>query len=256
MIEPATIMALNATYERIGQRDNSADHSFFMETLLACNSIEYLDYHYGLIVRSDCHSALFELICRGFHKRGNAGERYLLDRLKVETDARISATVLQILGGFRYANGTHIHETAQFARSHLSSSDSVLRLRSIWVLGWTGTPADIEPLAQTLRSDSDPRNRSSAAAAMMQLFMNDSTVAKHALIRLEAAMWSERNDWTLEHILIAIQEISGCAFGLNPATRTPASRRLLESAKAMAEAYFASKHTAVAHASPQNQESR
>lgn len=234
------ISSLQTTFDCIKRNSDPSARIEFGVALLHSNAPEYLDYHYHLLELNDCDAELFALICRKFGQRGDAGESYLSTRIETETSDRVRATVLQILGGFKYTKGKCLGQTAQLARSFLDSSNPELRLRALWVIGWLGGSTDFAQLAEVLRSDPEPKNRGSAATAMMQIFFNDKSVATDALAHLKGSLMSEADLGALEEILISIQEISGEKLGLNASTHKPTVKAQVERAKRKAESFFSS----------------
>ncbi|HQJ05696.1 MAG TPA: HEAT repeat domain-containing protein, partial [Spirochaetota bacterium] len=142
----------------------------FAGKLMEQNSKEYLDFHYEIIRDTDIEGRVYDFLCREFRNRRNEGENYLLDKIKSESDDYVKASVLQILGSYRYAERKD--ETADLARDLLTSDVSVLRCRALWVLGWIGAPDDLEAISKALYNDTDEDNRCWAATAMMQMFFD------------------------------------------------------------------------------------
>ncbi len=229
------IEQLRAHYHSIKDSDDVSDHFDFGAALLESDSSAYLHFHYLLIATADCNANLFEWICRKFGDRGSVGEDYLLQRFADEPEDQVKARTLQILGGYKYAGGKRLGETASLARHFISSPTDVLRCRAIWVIGWLGSTSDIMKLAAVLHDDPEAELRCGAATAMMQIYFNHKTSAAKALPHLKKALEVETDLKAIEGVLVSIQEISGKKLGLRSTSHEPVGKEKLEAAKKKAE---------------------
>ena len=198
----------------------------FARKLMEQNSKEYLDFHYGIIQDTETEGSVYDFICRKFRDRGDAGEDYLIERINTEQNNEVKASVLQMLGSYR--NGNHKAETAELARGFLKSISSVLRCRALWVLGWIGTPDDLEAISKALYCDTDEDNRCWAASAMMQMFFDYKEIAPIALTYLKKALETEATTKAKWGILLSVQEISGNRLGLKSNSHTLPSERTIK----------------------------
>lgn len=231
------ISDLKEYFEQVkdNEQEKIIDIFKFTKELTSINTLEYLDYHYSLLERSDIKPSTYDTICRAFNKRNYNGEDYLLERIRKESDEHVIATVLQILGRFKYSNGRRLNETADLARNFLHSESSKLRCRALWVIGWVGNKLDIGTLGEILFKDDNNENRGWAATAMMQIFFNDKCVKYESLKYLNKALDSETNPEALVCILVAIQEITEKKLGISSSSKNKVSQEKIEKAKIKAK---------------------
>ncbi len=231
MPAPDTINQLREEFSEISNIKNITLQMAFCKKLVASNDAEFLDLHYELLRERTIDKGLFQFLRNFFDNRGPAGEDYLLEKIVVETDLALQGDVLQMLGGMRYRSGKRLAETAEWARILLKSDSDRLRCRAIWVLGWLGTPDDIDNLlSDRLFHDTNNENRGWAATAMMQIFFTDETTAEKSLGYLKQAIRTEKDYFTLEMILISIQEITGKRFGLKTRSHERAPKEKVDAA--------------------------
>lgn len=217
------------------QNENSTGPRFaFIKELLQENSPEMLEFHYSLLSQYNIDPELYGAVCRKFSERGEAGELYLLSRINDEEDPELKATVLQILGTYKYKNGKHLEETAQLARVFLHSAHAGLRMRALWVIGWVGNPSDIEQVGTLLLFDPAPENKSWAATTLMQLYTTFPETRKQSTQLLQQALQTELNEHTLNAVLVSLQEISSNNWNLDDANMEANTTKKLELAKAKA----------------------
>ncbi|TKC08055.1 HEAT repeat domain-containing protein [Pedobacter polaris] len=193
----------------------------FGAKLIQSNTADFLDFHYSILAEADTEKKLYDFIARKFKDRHSSGEDYLLTRIKSEQDNVVKATVLQILGSFKYSKINRATETADLARKFLTSESDTLRCRALWVIGWTGNVNDIEQISTLLFNDTNNENRCWAGTAMMQISFNDKISIEKSLPYLKVAIAKETDIKALEGILVSIQEITGKKLGLSPSSHDP-----------------------------------
>ncbi|MCR6479062.1 HEAT repeat domain-containing protein [Variovorax sp. ZS18.2.2] len=237
--ESLAIESLRQRFNAIRIDTDVSDMFDFGADLLELQSPEALDFHYALLRDTGMDGELYDWLCRKFSDRGDAGEDHLHARFAQEQDASLQATVLQMLGTFKYRKGRRLKDTAALARAALGSPHDDLRCKGLWVIGWLGTTADIAKVAPLLAKDPVPANRHWAASALMQIFFNHRSAAPRALACLREALEAETDAVVLGGILVAVQEIAGKKFGLASNSHEAPSAEKLEAALAKARRMFA-----------------
>lgn len=237
--ESPAVESLRQRFDAIRIDTDVSDMFDFGAQLLELQSAEALDFHYALLRDTGMDGELYDWICRKFSDRGDAGEDHLHARFALEQDASLQATVLQMLGTFKYRKGRRLKDTAALARAALGAAHDELRCKGLWVIGWLGTTGDIARVAPLLAGDPVPANRRWAASALMQIVLNHRGAAPKALARLREALDAEADPVALGGILVAVQEIAGKKFGLSASSHEPASAEKLEAALAKARRMFA-----------------
>ena len=216
-----TIETLRIYFDKIKLGCDTPTRFDFGAKLVQSNATDFLDFHYSILAETETEKDLYDFIARKFKDRHSAGEDYLLNRIKSEQDDFIKATVLQILGLFKYSKINRATETADLARQFLTSESDTLRCRALWVIGWTGNVNDIEQISTLLFNDNNNENRCWAATAMMQISFNDKTSIEKSLSYLKIAIDKETDLKALEGVLVSIQEITGKKLGLNASSHDP-----------------------------------
>ncbi|MDP9993123.1 hypothetical protein J2W28_003581 [Variovorax boronicumulans] len=237
--ESKAIEALRRRFDTIRIDTDVSDMFDFGADLLALQSAEALAFHYELLRDTGMDSELFDWLCRKFSERGDAAEDHLLACFAEEHDPAMQATVLQMLGTFKYRKGRRLKETAALARAALASPNEDLRCKGLWVIGWLGGTADVAKVAPLLASDPIAANRQWAASALMQIVLNRRSAAPKALECLRTALEAETDPVALRGILVAVQEIAGKKFGLSSSSHEQPSEDKLQAALAKARRMFA-----------------
>lgn len=228
------LQALQEKFKQLKNETSTGPRFAFIKELLQENSPEMLEFHYSLLSQYNIDAELYGAVCRKFSERGEAGELYLLSRINEEEDPEVKATVLQILGTFKYKNGKHLEETAQLARGFLNASDAGLRRRALWVIGWVGNPGDIDQVGTLLFFDPESENKSWAATTLMQLYTTFPETRKQSSRLLQQALQAELTEHTLNAVLISLQEISSNNWDLDDANMEANTTKKLQSAKVKA----------------------
>lgn len=237
--ESKAIETLRRRFKTIRTDTDVSDMFDFGADLLELQSAEALAFHYELLSDTGMDSELYDWLCRKFSERGNEAEDHLLANFEREQDPAMQATVLQMLGTFKYRKGQRLKETAALARAALASPHEDLRCKGLWVIGWLGGTTDIAKVAPLLANDSAVANRGWAASALMQIVLNRRSAAPKALECLRAALEIESDPVALRGILVAVQEIAGKKFGLSSSSHDPPSEEKLQAALAKARRMFA-----------------
>ena len=237
--ENKAIETLRRRFETIRTDTDVTDMFDFGADLLKLQSAEALAFHYELLRDTGMDSELYDWLCRKFSERGDEAENHLLASYEREQDPGMQATVLQMLGTFKYRKGQRLKETAALARAALASPHDDLRCKGLWVIGWLGGTADIAKVAPLLANDFAVANRAWAASALMQIVLNRRSAAPKALECLRAALELESDPVALRSILVAVQEIAGKKFGMSSSSHAPPSEEKLQAALAKARRMFA-----------------
>lgn len=214
-----TIENLQNEFDNIKAIKDYSVHLEFLKKLKESDDKKHLDFHYELLKEQDINEELFQLLRRKFTNRGPIAEDYLLEKITMEANTALQGDILQMLGGMKYYGGKRLDETAEWARLFLKSDIDSSRCRAIWVLGWLGTTDDIDLLSHNLFNDISNENRGWAATAFMQIFFSNEATAKKSFNYLKEALKRETDYFTLEMILVSIQEITGKKLGLSSSSR-------------------------------------
>jgi len=182
-------------------------HQKFIKQLLSSDAPEIIAYHFSLLKRRE-NWDLYQDIRYAFRKRGAVAERFLVDKMKTESDPELQADALQILGGLRSK------EVLPLARHFVSHQDPDLRYRACIVLGWVGTEDDIDILGNLLLNDSKGLIRGYAATALRQLWRRLPEAKPQILVNLKKALESEIDAEALPLIIVSLQSIMNKGFGL------------------------------------------
>ena len=239
MSSPPTLDALRQRFAEIRTDTDVSDMFDFGADLLALQSPEALAFHYALLHDTGMDSELYDWLCRKFGERGDEAEDHLLAQFEQEPDPAMQATVLQMLGAFKYRKGRRLKETATLARAALASPHDELRCKGLWVIGWLGGTTDIAKVVPLLTHDAVAANRQWAASALMQIVFSRRSAAPKALEPLRQALDTETDPVVLGSILVAVQEIAGKKFGLSSSSHEPPSEEKLQAALGKARRMFA-----------------
>ncbi|GEM_PF-607623 len=237
--ESKAIETLHRRFKTIRTDTDVSDMFDFGADLLELQSTEALAFHYELLRDTSVDSELYDWLCRKFSERGEEAEDHLLASFEREQDPAMQATVLQMLGSFKYRKGRRLKETAALARAALTSPHEELRCKGLWVISWLGGATDIAKVAPLLANGPVVANRGWAASALMQIVFNRRSAAPQALKCLRAALEVESDPVALRVILVAVQEIAGKKFGLSSSSHDPPSEEKLQAALAKARRMFA-----------------
>ncbi len=200
-------LELDSKYAESLATDDFAVHHSFIKLLLSANDESSIAYHYEKL-RAHENRDLYLRLRAAFVKRGEAGARYLVERIADETDPAMRADLLHLLGRLRDPAGLLL------ARKSLSSADSDVRHRACYVLGWMGEPNDVSLLAVPLLRDADPYVRRTAATAHSQFHERLPETKDQLIDNLKKALATETDDSVIGWIIVTIQYILKKRFGL------------------------------------------
>lgn len=196
--------------ELIGSEDPFESIFDFKEGLLSSDSDEFLDFHLS-ILKDRTDEAIYNTLRSFFNQRKDKAktEVFLYNKYKsgIE-DVTLKADVIQILGHLRskYAK--------LLALENLNADKGDLRYRSIIVLGWVGTAADLVQLHERLLNDKDPNLRGFAATAMRQIWFNHPKTKDKILSCIKDAIVSEKSEEALQGMILTVQELTKKKLGL------------------------------------------
>jgi hypothetical protein len=206
--QPRSVERLRADHralEKDGERESFDD---FVSQLVARDDSEALALHYDLLRRRK-NLDLFATVRHGFVDRGQTGSVFLSAKLAKETDTRLMADALLILGLLQAKSARH------FARRFTEHPSPELRSMAATVLGWVGSANDLKTILRDLvLSDPRPKVRGAAAIALRQVWERMPTVKKTALAVLKLALPSEKNQHTVQCIVLTAQSLMNMHLGL------------------------------------------
>jgi len=210
------LKTLREEFERIRMSEDNKTVLVFCSRL---SQSDFIDYHFSLLKEHEVSDKLYQMLRNKFSNHGFKGEKLLIKKIEKEKDKTFQGDILQILGRYKYANGSFLKETAQYAREFLKSENDSLRFRAIIVLGWVGKMSDIKLLADSMFNDDNNQNRGWGASAIMQLFFSCPKIKDKALKYLQQALEKEEDYFTLACILTSIQEIANKKWGISSSTK-------------------------------------
>ena len=182
----------------------------FKNSLLSSNSDEFLNFHLDILKDRE-NEAVYNTVRSFFSKRDDKAktEEFLYKRYKsgIE-DITLKADVIQILGHLRSKYAKLV------ALENLNADKGDLRYRSIIVLGWVGTAADLGQLHERLLNDKDPNLRGFAATAMRQIWFNHPNTKDKILSCIKDAIVSEKSEEALQGMILTVQELTKKKLGL------------------------------------------
>ncbi|SHG09653.1 HEAT repeat domain-containing protein [Pedobacter caeni] len=210
------IKSLNAAYEALKIAENPYDTIFdFKEELLSSDSPEFLDFHYRILqdkalsaqLRSTIKSFFFAEAVNNRNKEVVSNFLYQKYSNGIE-DISVRADVIQLLGNLK---SKHAKEVA-LENINLPKAD--LRYRSIIVLGWIGSTAELKVLNERLLNDPDPQLRGYSATAMRQIWFNHPKSKENILKHIKEAIPGEKEEKALEGMIITVQDLLKKKLGL------------------------------------------
>jgi len=201
------ITTLENEYNIAKKTTSFAQHQKFIKLLLSSNEHEIVNHHFSLIKNRDNWN-LYLRVRAAFKKRGSIAEKFLIDRIKNETDPNLQADALHLLGEL------NSKEAIPISRDFIKRRDPEHREKACYVLGWLGTEDDIDILGDRLLNDPDADIRATAATALDQVRLRLPKTKRQLLINLRQALEKETDEEVTAWIIITIQYIMEKKFGL------------------------------------------
>lgn len=201
------IEELKEEYKKIVEKYDGVKSIVFSKNLCKSNDIDVLDFHYRILKNQE--NELFFYRIRGcFDKHGEAGEKFLLDKIDTEQDPDLRAEALFLLGTMK------CEKTKPVALSFLKHKNRRDRYYGIIVIGWIGNKDDLAILDERLQNEPDDELRGYAATAMRQIWYSKKATDKDILPYLYQALKTEISELTLSMIIVVIQDLLQRKFGL------------------------------------------
>ena len=174
------------------------------------DSDAFLNFHLDILKdRED--QAVYNTVRSFFNKRNDKTktEDFLYERYKsgIE-DIILKADVIHILGHLRSKYAKVV------ALENINVDKGDLRYRSIIVLGWVGTKAELSQLHEPLLNDKDSNLRGFAATAMRQIWFNYPKTKDEILSCIKDAIVSEKSEEALQGMILTVQELTKKKLGL------------------------------------------
>jgi len=202
-----TLDELKQEYQSIKNQESYAKFFKFSKQLTSSHEDTFLDYHLHIIGETE-NNKILQVLANAFTKRGKSAEQYLLKKINQEKDSRKKGMILQMLGKMGST------DSIPHALDFIESEDSNLQYRGIIVIGWVGTPNELEHLEEILLSHNNPEIRGYAATAMRQIWFRLPEVKDSVINSLQKALNNETTEETLSSIIIVLQDILKKKFGL------------------------------------------
>jgi hypothetical protein len=183
-------------------------YSIFENKLLASNEEDILQFHYHIIGKEKISDLYYDLRASFMDRPLESAENFLLKKFSGETNIRMKADIIQILGTLKS------DKILPVAEANITSKDRDIRYRCIIVIGWVGNKNDLEILNERLKNEPDDELRGYAATAMRQLWYKNKVDQTDVLPYLYTAIINEKSEKTLSFIIIVIQNLLKRKFGI------------------------------------------
>jgi HEAT repeat protein len=227
---------LENQYRSVAASTSFAEQQKFIKQLLASNDPETIDYHFSLL-KDRGNRNLYQQIRAAFKKRGPSAAEYLIKRAATEKDPQLLGDILHILGTMDRP------EALPLARKMTRSSEPDVRDKAGYVLGWLGSEADAEIMAELLLHDPAPMVRADLATAHSQMYERHPKAKDRLLDNLRKALDQETDEEVLAWIIITIQNILHKNFGLRENIEEGIHTGDVKRAKEKAQATLMKRHS-------------
>ncbi len=198
---------LNERYLTARDSDDLSTQLDFIDELLSDNDEDIISFHYSLLKdKSDIR--LFQRFRGNFKKRGDAGKKFLLRKIKAETDLDLKSEALFILGTMKCA------EAKPIAIQFLNEDKYDYQYKGIIVIGWLGGKEDVPLLENILRNNKNSELRGYAASALRQIWHSNSKLKKKILRAYYEALENEADDDVNRTIISCTQDMLRKKFGI------------------------------------------
>ena len=201
------IDTLEKEYNAAKETTNFTLHQNFIKLLLSSDDSETINFHFNLLKNRDNWN-LYTRLRAGFKKRGIATEKFLIDKIKNESDDGLQADALHLLGEL------NSNEAVSISKDFIKHQDQTHRETACYVLGWLASENEIDYVADRLLNDSDADIRATAATSLDQIKLRLPETKPKLISILKNALESETNEEVAAWIIITLQYIMGKRFGL------------------------------------------
>jgi hypothetical protein len=210
----ANLNEIKKAYADISANYNPVGLLKLKELLLADNEKDTLLLHYELLHNRAIENIYFAL--RSFFADRSDKDQvatFLYSLFAKEDDNITQGDIIQILGHMRHKLGLNL------AEQNYRNAHSIIRYKSLIVLGWMGTEKHLSILFQVMSKDFDSKNRGFAATSMRQIWYNYPKTKDKILSYLKLALIKESEEDALEMIIVTIQELLKKKLGLKESSR-------------------------------------
>ncbi|PBJ14604.1 HEAT repeat domain-containing protein [Flavobacterium sp. ACN6] len=210
-----TIQELQEDYKRF-KEENSLQKNIFKlkKELLSSDSDNFLEFHYEISYDLSLKDGIRNMIKSFFYadvdnnRDKNKVAAFLYGKYLEILNNKGKGELLRMLGHLR------IPLAKELAEKEISSPDYDLRYNSIIVLGWTGTPKDLDVLNNRMIKDSNPLLRGYCATSMRQIWHRNPDTKNEIVLYIYNAIHIEKDNDALVGMIITIQDLYMRKFGI------------------------------------------
>ena len=187
----------------------------FIEKLLESNDKDIMEYHYSLLKYRE--TDFFYLLRAKFKKRGDVGAQFLLEKLQEEKNNTLKEEAFFILGLLRENLNSEEIKILKFNASQfiLEKENYLRQYYGIIVLGWIGNEEEIKILENELSNNLDVELKSSASAALRQIWFNHENLKEKILRIYFNSLKNEDNNIVNRTSIACIQDLLQKKLGIN-----------------------------------------
>jgi hypothetical protein len=205
------INEFDAWYKKLNK---SKDEDDFLEFVWEIMETPYTEYHYSLIINKNTNKLFKEALWSRFDEHTDA-ETFLLDKLDKNFDMEFHGEILFCLGKIiDLNNGKQKINVLEYAKEFTKNSNANTREKAIIVLGWLGGNKEIELLGNILLNDTNNKCRAWSASSFMQISFRKKINIEKVLPYFYKSIKQEQDNFVVESVINALQEITGKKFGL------------------------------------------
>lgn len=187
----------------------------FIEKLLESNDKDIMEYHYSLLKYRE--TDFFYLLRAKFKKRGDVGAQFLLEKLQEEKNNTLKEEAFFILGLLRENLNSEEIKILKFNASQfiLEKENYLRQYYGIIVLGWIGNEEEIKILENELSNNLDVELKSTASAALRQIWFNHENLKEKILRIYFNSLKNEDNNIVNSTSIACIQDLLQKKLGIN-----------------------------------------